>query len=151
LTNPASPAPRAGSARRSWPRRIRQLHRLAGLFFAPTILFFAGTGAIQTLRLHEGGPGRVPIWLADATSLHKHQRLWAPKPRMAPLAPAAADLAPPPREHPALRLFFVLAALVLAGSVISGCAMAFHAKATRRSAAMTFMLGTLVPLILYGV
>src|SRR3982074_1502109 len=57
-------------------KQIRELHLYLGAFFAPTIIFFALTGAFQTYSLHEehGGKPGIPLitWLAE---VHKNQRL----------------------------------------------------------------------------
>lgn len=136
--------------RGQWVRSIRRYHRLIGLFFTPAILFFSLTGALQTLELHEAKSGPVPAWLAHAASLHKHQRLFKPKPAVAVVAPSSPAPAPPtPREHPALRLFVVLMAIALAGSALSGCAIALQMRATRREAVIALVAGMVVPAILY--
>jgi hypothetical protein len=73
--------------------KIRQLHLYLGTFFAPTILFYALTGAFQTFQYHEEHEGRpaIPIFekLAD---IHKDQRVpkWT-----TPEKPAAAVATPP--------------------------------------------------------
>ncbi len=141
----SSPRPRG-----QWARALRRYHRLIGLFFTPAILFFAVTGALQTLELHEARHGPVPAWLSAAASLHKHQRLSKPKPPAAVAASAAVGPASPaPREHIALRLFVVLMAIALAVSAISGCAIALHLRTTRREAVIMLVAGVVVPVILY--
>lgn len=140
-----SPDPRG-----QWVRTLHRYHRLIGLFFTPAILFFAVTGALQTLELHEAKHGPVPTWLAAAASLHKHQRLSKPKPPAAvPASASVGPASPPPREHTALRLFVVLMAIALAVSAISGCAIALHLCTTRREAVMALVAGVIVPVILY--
>lgn len=142
-----SPSPRP---RGQWVRSMRRYHRLIGLFFTPAILFFSVTGALQTLELHISKGAPVPAWLANAASLHKHQRLWKPKPPAAVAAPSSPrPAAPGPRDHPALRLFVVLMALALAGSALSGCAIALQMRATRRDAIIALVMGIVVPIILY--
>ena len=142
----SSPRPRG-----QWARTLRRYHRLIGLFFTPAILFFAVTGALQTLELHEAKHGPVPAWLAAAASLHKHQRLSKPKPPAAVVAPASVGPASPaPREHIVLRLFVVLMAIALAISAISGCAIALYLRTTRREAIIMLVAGVVVPVILYA-
>ncbi len=46
-------------SRAAWLKQIRQLHLYLGTFFAPSIIFFALTGAIQLFGLHEGHPGEA--------------------------------------------------------------------------------------------
>src|SRR5581483_7051876 len=58
--------------------RLRQLHLVLGVFFAPCILFFAFSGALQTLGLHERGDRpnyRPPEWIKTLANIHKDQRL----------------------------------------------------------------------------
>src|SRR5947209_4350231 len=58
-------------------RAARQLHLYLGLFFAPSIVFFAFTGTLQTFSLHENKhPGdHNPQWIATLASVHKDQAL----------------------------------------------------------------------------
>ena len=63
-------------------RLLRNIHHWMGVFFAPTILFFAFSGALQTFSLHEnkgGGPYQPPAWIVAIASIHKDQAL--PHPR----------------------------------------------------------------------
>ncbi|MDZ7283091.1 hypothetical protein KV697_00490 [Sphingomonas sanguinis] len=138
-------------SRGQWARALRRCHRLIGLFFTPAILFFAVTGALQTLELHEVRHGPVPAWLAAAASLHKHQRLSKPKPPAAVAASASVGPASPAlRDHTALRLFVVLMAIALAVSALSGCAIALHLRTTRREAVIVLVAGVVAPIILYA-
>src|SRR5438309_1581798 len=63
-------------------KTIRQLHLYLGLFFAPSIIFFAFTGALQTFSLHENKhPGdHHPQWIATLASVHKDQELPVKRP-----------------------------------------------------------------------
>ena len=59
-------------------KQIRNLHLYLGVFFAPAILFFSFTGALQLFGLHEGHPGEAyqpPKWVAALASIHKDQVL----------------------------------------------------------------------------
>ena len=53
----------------------RQIHTYFGLFIAPALLFFAFTGAVQTLSLHEaaGSAYKPPAILAVWGQIHKKQ------------------------------------------------------------------------------
>ncbi|HZY62367.1 MAG TPA: PepSY domain-containing protein [Edaphobacter sp.] len=62
-------------------KSIRLLHRYFGLFFAPAILFFAFSGAIQTFGWHESSRSsgyEPPTWIARMAQLHKKQTLVIP-------------------------------------------------------------------------
>ncbi len=73
-------------------RRIRQYHLYLGVFFAPLIIFFALSGALQTFRLQEekGWGGIPPNWIVWMASVHKDSALPRAKPAgVAPQAEAA--------------------------------------------------------------
>ena len=68
---------------------IRKIHLYLGNLFAPAIVFFAFTGILQTLGLHEAedaASSQPPAWIASLASLHKDQHLPQPKARNAPTA-----------------------------------------------------------------
>jgi hypothetical protein len=68
----------AQSSRAVWLKHARQWHLYLGTLFAPSILFFALTGALQLFGLHEGHPGEAyqpPTWVAELGSLHKKQTI----------------------------------------------------------------------------
>ncbi|HWE86860.1 MAG TPA: hypothetical protein VG267_18085 [Terracidiphilus sp.] len=78
----------SGSAARL--KLARQLHLYLGTFFAPSIVFFAFTGALQLFSLHEGHPGdayQPPAWVQKLASIHKDQT-------------AAGKHGPPPGSGP---------------------------------------------------
>src|ERR1700744_3372323 len=56
-------------------RLFRKTHLYFGLFISPALLFFALTGAVQTLSLHEaaGSSYKPPALLAELGQLHKKQ------------------------------------------------------------------------------
>jgi len=56
-------------------RLLRKTHLYFGLFISPAILFFAFTGAVQTLSLHEaaGTDYKPPTLLVSLAQLHKKQ------------------------------------------------------------------------------
>jgi len=72
-------------------RTIRLLHRYLGLFFAPAILFFSFSGALQTFGWHETPRNRSyepPAWIVRMAQLHKKQTLSVPVPKTkAPKSP----------------------------------------------------------------
>lgn len=56
----------------------RQWHFYLGTLFAPSIIFFAFSGAMQLFGLHEIRPGRAyqpPAWIQKMGSIHKNQTL----------------------------------------------------------------------------
>lgn len=145
-------------------KTIRQLHLYTGVFFAPTIIFFAFTGFLQTYSWHEGA--NAPRWIVALENVHTHQRMPPPPPEPAattpaplsapvvatPAAPQAsaatpARPAPPRRKRSApLRAFMGLMAVGLIGSSLAGIYMGF--KLGRPSGLIWGLLisGTLIPI-----
>ncbi len=53
---------------------LRQWHTYIGAFIAPSVLFFALTGAIQLFSLHEAHDGyKPPVLIEKLASVHKDQ------------------------------------------------------------------------------
>lgn len=76
-------------------QKVRLVHFYLGVFFAPLILFFALSGALQVFKLHEAYrdvPGSQGDWIAWFGQFHKEQA-WIP-PRVAPARPGTPDAAP---------------------------------------------------------
>src|SRR5881227_1671082 len=76
-----APPRESGTRRAKRPNFIqqaRQIHLYLGTFFAPAILFFAITGALQTFSFHERSRGSSydpPVLLMKLAQLHKKQTL----------------------------------------------------------------------------
>jgi hypothetical protein len=146
-------------------RRLRRLHQYLGLFFAPTLLLFALSGALQTYRWQEpqgygGAPPRWVVWLA---SVHKDQappRAEGEKPGAS--APGAAKGPAPgaerspakaaehkgPGRRQGLMLFVGLFGLALIVSTLLGIAVALANAATRRTSLLILAAGAALPLLL---
>ena len=79
-------------------RSIRLLHLYTGLFIAPGVLFFAFTGALQTVLLHESSKGssyQPPHWIVTLAELHKKQTAVLPIRRAGPaVAPVGRERIP---------------------------------------------------------
>lgn len=78
---PDSAAAKARSASSAQTLRLlRQLHLYFGLFITPALMFFAFTGAMQTLSLHEaaGTSYKPPTVLAVWAQIHKKQTWMLP-------------------------------------------------------------------------
>lgn len=82
-------------------RKVQQLHLYLGTLFAPLIIFFALTGALQTLGLHEGERGSSPGLIAKMAEVHIHQRLAASEPERPDAAPGAQATRAKPAEDDA--------------------------------------------------
>jgi len=69
---------------------VRQYHSYLGAFIAPSVLFFAVTGALQLFSLHEAhGDYRPPALIEKLSAVHKDQRFAIKARRHAPPAEAA--------------------------------------------------------------
>jgi hypothetical protein len=150
-------------------KSVRLIHRYIGLFFAPTILFFAITGGLQMFGLHESARGSSyvpPNILVHLSQLHKKGTLYLPPrkvatpnspksdgvkpdgPKPETLKPAQAFPATPPPSSLPMKMFFAATALALAISTCTGIIMGW--KYTRRKSIvlLTLATGVLVPAIL---
>jgi hypothetical protein len=130
----------------------RKIHLYIGVFIAPALLFFSFTGAVQTFSLHEttqGSSYSPPKWLVVLGQLHKKQTTDLParkhRPPSAdlqdhsqpdgrtelaqnPAAPrkAADSPAPAAKRHLPMKIFFLLVAVGLALSTLTGIIMAWR-------------------------
>ncbi len=159
-------------------KAIRVTHNYVGVFLAPTILFFAITGALQMFGLHETARGssyQPPSWLVHLSQLHKKGTLYlapkkagpaatvgpagvagakveVPKPEVAKTekaAPAApAGRAGPPHNPWPIKIFFVLTAWGLVTSTLTGLVMAWKYARRKGVVAGTLVAGIVVPLAL---
>jgi hypothetical protein len=147
-------------------KRVRQLHLYFGVFIAPAVLFFAFTGALQSLNLHEIIPGRAykpAAWIVTLAQLHKKQTtivpVRKPRPEASPKAekldstlqsPATSQK---PSEKPSpyhlpMKIFFFLVSIGLAFSTVTGLFMAYKYNRSKLGIAVLFLAGIVVPLLL---
>ena len=146
-------------------RRWRQIHNLLAAFFAPAILFFAFSGALQTFSLHEnkgGGPYQPPAWIVALASVHKDQHLPYPKPPAATQeegAPGKGAHGPEAHKAPAahpqkhrsalpLKIFVLAVAIGLIATALIGLYIGLSNRVTRRNTVIMMALGTLLPIAL---
>ena len=144
-------------SRAIWLKRVRQLHLYLGTFFAPSIMFFALSGALQLFGLHEGHPGETyqpPAWVAKLGSIHKNQTLAE---RPGPPPEFRKESRPPKVEERhrngphqtskstfALKWFFLAMSVGLIFTTCLGIYMAFKFNRSR-SIWTTLLLGTALP------
>lgn len=136
-------------------RSLRRYHHYLGVFFAPAILFFAFTGALQTLGLHEASDwaGQPARWVVVAASIHKDQAMPRPKRPRPPAAGKDGDHAAPAgtqdhRPSPVpLKIFTVLLALGLICTSIIGIVIALNNAAMRRASTICLVAGTALPIL----
>jgi hypothetical protein len=116
-------------------RNLLRLHRYAGLFTAPLILFFAVSGIWQVFRLHESrkdGSYTAPQALKAATDFHKAEHL--DKPKALPFKFAVS----------------VSAGILILGTIL-GLIAAFRLTRPTWLAVLLTLLGTAIPLLLYSI
>jgi hypothetical protein len=151
-------------------RRLRRLHQYLGLFFAPALLLFSSSGALQTYRWQEakGYGGSPPSWIVWMASVHKDQASPRPQraggPEAGPPAAEAKAKAPagPEAKGPSskggegkgggrkagLMLFVGFFGLALFVSTLLGIAVALANAAARRTNLAILAAGIVVPLLL---
>lgn len=145
-------------------RLVRKIHLYFGLFISPALLFFAFTGMVQTLSLHEaaGNSFKPPSVLVELGMLHKHQTLGMPV-RKAPenkaakpghaAAPddepdAGVTLAGKQKQHLPMKIFFLAVSLGLLTSTVTGVYMSYKYARSKVVVTGTLAAGVLVPLVL---
>jgi hypothetical protein len=143
---------------------VRQWHSYIGLFIAPSVLFFALTGAAQIFNLHEAHGGyRPPEILEKLSSVHKDQ-VFAFGNHHAPIDPQASSARPvagPGSQTNSeeqgdrtslstllLKWFFLIVALCLVVSTACGIWMGLTQIRARRSAWVLLIAGTAIPVAL---
>jgi hypothetical protein len=135
----------------------RQWHSYLAAFFAPAILFFSITGALQTFNLHKPMPGyQPPAVLQALASLHKNQTLTVKTgdanggktPRRGKSG-SAPPRVPSPASEVARTVLKIFAALVSAGLAVTtllGLYMAWFTT-RRRTVLLWFVAGLVLPLM----
>lgn len=151
-----------------WLKPFRTLHLYFGVFTAPALLFFAFTGALQSVNLHEAARGsdyKPPAWLASLSHMHKKQSLDVPVKRSPPKTPALAVAGPARTQAAApavgrspsaltsrnlwpMKIFFVLVSLSLLLSTITGAYIGWRHTRHRRRYSATLVAGVVVPALL---
>lgn len=150
-------------------KSVRLIHRYIGLFFSPTILFFAITGGLQMFGLHESTHGSSyvpPNILVHLSQLHKNGTLYLPPRKVAPPnsaksdgakpdspkletpKPTQASPATPPSNSLPMKIFFAVTALALAVSTCTGIAMGWKYARRKSIVLLTLAAGVLIPAIL---
>jgi hypothetical protein len=155
-------------------RYIRLTHLYLGVFIAPALLFFAFTGALQTFSLHEttrGSSYKPPAWAVMLAQIHKKQTpvvpvRRVPPPEKAAVKPAtdksqaatqsAPDAAPKPAETSApkphnalpLKIFFLLVAIGLFASTLTGLYMSYKYIRNRSLITAILLAGIILPILL---
>jgi hypothetical protein len=139
---------------------VRQLHSYIGVFIAPSVLFFALTGAVQLFSLHEAhGNYRPPAIVEKLSSVHKDQVFAfgdhhdqpspdddAGKPAVGAAPPAGAkDDDKDELSTLILKGYFLMVALCLTVSTALGLWMGLTQTRQRRLAWLLAVAGALIP------
>jgi hypothetical protein len=137
---------------------IRQLHAYLGLFVAPSVLFFALTGALQLFDLHEAHDNYQPFALIEKLgSVHKNQVFafgdhHVTDPGSETQKPAAGAAAAGQEEEDKtelstvmLKSFFLLVALCLVVSTALGIWMGLTQTRRKRVGWVLLAAGALIP------
>lgn len=134
---------------------VRQWHSYIGLFIAPSVLFFALTGAAQLFSLHEAhGSYQPPAIVEKLSSVHKDQVFAlgdhhpAVARRAAPRPEAQDDADKTGPSTLMLKGFFLLVALCLTVSTAFGLWMGLTQTRRKRTAWLLVVAGTLIPVVL---
>jgi hypothetical protein len=154
---PGDRPPKMTSATRL--KAVRLTHHYIGVFFSPTILFFAITGGLQMFGLHETSRGSSyvpPAILVHLSQLHKKGTLYLPPRKVVPPAPPRADgprpevpksdasgtqMPPSASQAPnplPMKIFFAATALALVLSTCTGLFMSW--KYARRKVVVAGVL-----------
>ena len=144
-------------------KQVRRIHLYLGTFFAPAIIFFAFSGALQLFGLHESRPGssyKPPAWVEKLAQVHKHQTIAAPpkKPRSVARETESAGKQralrieePPPHDSPAtsgLKWFFLFMSAGLIVTTLLGIYMSFKYNRNHRIVWGLLVAGTVLPIAL---
>ena len=150
---------------------IRKWHAYLGLFIAPSVLFFALTGAVQLFGLHEShGDYRPPSLLEKLSTVHKDQKFALgdhhPPPGAEgglPKREEGRDVRPGSGPGPGadgdhdeegspamllLKVFFLIVSAGLTLSTLIGVWMGVSQLRRPRLAWSFFTAGALIPLVL---
>ena len=153
----------------------RLVHLYLGVFIAPALLFFAFTGALQTFSLHEttrGSSYKPPAWAVMLGQIHKKQTPIVPvrklpppdkqsdkaasdkagseKPQSSPVSPSEPAPAAAPKTHNPfpLKCFFLLVAIGLFISTLSGLYMSYKYIRNKRLVTACLAAGIILPVLL---
>jgi uncharacterized iron-regulated membrane protein len=144
------------------PVTLRRWHAYLGLFMAPSLLFFAVSGAWQIFNLHEAHAGyRPPALLEKLSAVHRDQVFEQPREHHQDADAGAKGADAPSAEHPqseqehsvtaptlALKWFFVLIASGLTVSSLIGVWIGLTQMRVKATAWTLLLAGALIPVIL---
>jgi ABC-type sugar transport system permease subunit len=134
---------------------VRRLHLYLGAFVAPSVLFFALTGALQLFGLHEAhGDYHPPAVIEGLAKVHKDQVFAIKAPgRHAERAASKAheadhEVARPKATTLALKVYFLFVAIALSVSTALGLWMALTLSRNRLLVCVLVLAGAAIPVLL---
>jgi hypothetical protein len=144
---------------------VRLSHLYVGVFIAPAIVFFAFTGALQTLSLHVSAKGsayKPANWIVVLAQLHKRQTTDLPPNKLQtpassstvkPSAPDKTSSSEKGLDRPAhnslpLKIFFLVVSVGLFTSTVTGLYMSYKYSRNKVLLAILFIAGIVVPISL---
>ena len=132
---------------------LRQWHNYLGAFIAPSIIFFALTGAVQLFSLHEAHDGYQPAPVIEKLALLHKDQVFALKHRDSPPSAAPTGAAPASRDDDqpeirayVLKWFFLVVALELVLSTAIGIWIGLSRARGRKTTVALMVAGCVVPL-----
>lgn len=133
---------------------IRTWHTYLGILIAPSVLFFALTGALQIFSLHEAHGSYRPLPLVEKlASVHKDQVFALGEHHEPPQEPPAGAHPPEHEDEPSLgtmllKWFFLVVALGLATSTLLGLWMGLTHIRHKRTGWWLLAIGIILPMVL---
>ena len=154
-------AKRGGAGKRAGPGPLllRQIHLYLGVLVAPSVLFFASTGALQLFSLHEAHGGYQPPALIESLAkVHKDQ-VFAVKhkpdgdveaaPQRHRRSPEKGHADDTPRKTTlALKFFFLFVSASLIVTTLLGLWMALVQSRSKAVAWGLLIVGAAIPVAL---
>jgi hypothetical protein len=140
---------------------IRLWHNYIGILIAPSVLFFALTGALQIFNLHEAhGRYEPPALIEKMSSVHKdqvfeqkqheaHEEAGSPPPNTANHEDDQSQ--GPSLGTMLLKWFFLFVALALTTSTGLGLWIGLTHPQRKRTARWLLLAGVVLPLALYAI
>ena len=135
---------------------LRRWHNYLGAFIAPSILFFAFTGALQLFSLHEAHDGYQPAPVIEKLGqLHKDQvfalKHRGPAPEKATASASSGPAVPHDDDQPAIRTyvlkwFFLVVALQLIVSTAFGIWIGLSRPRGKTKTIALIAVGCVLPL-----
>ena|GEM_PF-278266 len=128
---------------------IRQLHVYVSLFVAPSLIFFAATGALQTFRIPD--QKTAPVAVQKLARLHKDDvfALKPPRPERPKGAPRTETPKPPPSAAvEATKWFFTSVSIAMVVTTLLGIWMALAHGRQKILLWATLAAGTAAPVLL---